>query len=197
MENKADLKAIWGKLNDLQLEVGKMIGADNIESVYNQLKKEQDRKKKWMPFMVPYIFAIMAFIAWVSEAHKDIVSMVGIAMITIGGFIMMNLLNMHEIPIDEYEHDKDSTTFLTLVKEKLEKRKTTWAIGVALYILLLLGGLHLLIFGLESLAGKGGELGILYGMMFGLMGMATGNMYVLHKKQYGEILKTIDRFLTD
>lgn len=190
-----DLKVIWSKLNDLQLEVGQMIGVDNVETVYTQLKKEQDRKKKWVPFLVPYIMVIMAFMTWLTEAYKDVVSMVGIMLITIGALIMMKLLNMHAIPIEEYEHDKDSTSFLKLVKEKLEQRKKTSALGVGLYPLFLLGGLHLLIFGLGSLAGRGGEVGLLYGLMLGIAGFSTGSMFLFHQKQYGEILQTIDRFL--
>lgn len=191
-----DLKVIWSKLNDLQMEVGQMIGTDNVETVYNQLKKEQERKKKWMPFMLPYVVVLMSFMTWLTEAYRGVVPMIGIGLITIGAFIMVQLLNKHKVSLDAYEHDKDSTTFLKLVKEKLNKRKNTWAIGVALYTLLLLGGLHLLIFGLESLVGKGGEVGLLYGMMLGLTGFSAGSMYKLHQRQYGDILKTIDRFLT-
>jgi len=45
-------------------------------------------------------------------------------------------------------------------------------------------GLHLLIFGVGSLVGKGGLLGVFYGGMFGLTGTVTGGMYALHTKKY-------------
>lgn len=192
-----DLKVIWGKLNDLQIEVGKLVEVDSVTSIYNKLKKEEANRKKWMPWMIPYILLMMAVITWVTEAYKGMIPMFGIALITVGGFLMMWLLSRHQISVEAYEHDKNATVFLTSVKDKLVKRKTSWAIGVALYILLLLGGLHLLIFGLDSLAGKGGMLGLLYGTMLGLMGYATGSMYLRHQKQYGDTLKMIDRFLKD
>lgn len=195
MENKADLKAIWNQLGDLQTKVGQLIEVDKVESVYDKLKKEAEQKEKWMPWLVPYILVMMACLTWVSEAYQGLVPMTGIMLITIGAFIMMHLLNKHTIPLADYEYDKSATDFLKIVKSKLNKRKTTWAVGVATYIFFLLGGLHLLIFGLDSLVGQGATLGLLYGTMLGIAGFATGNMYVIHKMRYGDILKTIDRFL--
>ena len=190
-----DLKMIWGKLNDLQVEIGAMLNEHVVEDTFNTLKKEEARHKKWTPLMIPYIVLLMGFMTWLTEAYQSTVSMVGIILITIGGFVMTYLLQANRIPIDKYEHNKDAINFMKTVKEKLMKRKHYWAIGVAIYTLSLLGGLHLLIFGLESLAGRGGEVGLLYGMMFGLTGYATGSMYLFHQKQYGEIIKRIDRFL--
>ena len=190
-----DLKAIWNQLGDLQTKVGQLIEIDDVESVYNKLKKEETNKKKWMPWMIPYILIMMSFIIWISEAYNGVVPMLGIALITVGALLMMHLLNKHSIPLTDYEHDKNATDFLKIVKDKLNKRRASWTIGVAVYIFFLLGGLHLLIFGIDNLVGRGGEVGLLYGVMLGLAGFSTGNMYLIHKKQYGDILKTIDRFL--
>lgn len=190
-----DLKKIWHKLNDLQVEIEQVLNKDAVENTYKKLKKEADLQKKWMPWMIPYIFCLMALMTWLTQAHDSFVKMSGIALITIGGLVMTYLLQANKIPIEQYQHHQDATTFMKIVKEKLEKRKHFWAIGVAIYTLSLTFGLHLLIFGLDSLAGKGGYVGLLYGMMLGLTGFATGNMYLAHQKQYGEVLKTVNRFL--
>ena len=192
MEN---LKAIWSKVEDLQIEIGKLLDTDIVESTYLTLKKEQALQKKWTPWMIPYIFALMTFMTWLTEAFQSPVSMTGIVLITIGGFVMTYLLKANQIPIERYEHNRDATSFLQVVREKLKKRRHFWAVGVAIYTLSLTFGLHLLIFGLDSLAGKGGQVGLLYGGMLGLTGYVTGNMYVVHQLRYGDLLKRIDRFL--
>ena len=192
-----DLKAIWNKVNDLQLQVGKLVDTDTVEHTYTTLKKEQDLQKKWTPWMIPYILVLMGFMTWLTEAFKSPVSMAGIGLITIGGLVMTYLLQANQIPIEQYEHNRDATSFLKMVKEKLAKRKHFWAIGVAIYTLSLTFGLHLLIFGLDSLDGKGGQVGLLYGIMLSLTGYATGNMYVTHQSRYGELLKSINRFLAE
>lgn len=192
-----DLKMIWGKLNDLQEEVGKMINVNVVEDTYQTLKKEEENHKKYTPWMIPYILILMGFMTWLTEAYQSTISMVGILLITIGGFVMTYLLSTNRIPIEQYEHGRDATSFLKIVQEKLLKRKQYWPIAVAIYTLSLLAGLHLLIFGLESVANRGGEVGILYGVMLGLTGMVTGSMYAMHQSRYGDLLKRIDRFLAD
>ena len=74
--------------------------------------------------------------------------------------------------------------FDKLIRQPLKKRVHYWAIGVAIYTLSLTFGLHLLIFGIGNLIGKGGFIGTFYGVMLGLTGFAIGNMYVLHTKKY-------------
>lgn len=197
MDNKTDLKLIWGKLNDLQIEVGELINTDIVEDAYSILKKEQALQKKWTPWMIPYILIVMSFFTWITNATDSIISMIGIFLITIGGFIMTYLLQSNQVPIERYEHNRDATEFMRIVKDKLARRKHFWAIGVAIYTLSLLFGLHLLIFGVDSLAGKGGELGLLYGTMLGLTGFVTGSMFLAHQKRYGNLLKRIDQFLTE
>ncbi len=192
-----DLKAIWNKVNDLQQQVGKLIDGDTVENTYTNLKKEQDLQKKWTPWMIPYILVLMGFMTWLTEAFKSPVSMTGIGLITIGGFVMTYLLQANQIPIEQYEHNRDAASFLKTVKEKLTKRKHFWATGVAIYTLSLTFGLHLLIFGLDSLEGQGGYVGLLYGTMLSLTGYATGTMYIAHQSRYGDMLKSINRFLAD
>lgn len=56
-------------------------------------------------------------------------------------------------------------------------------------------GLHLMIFDVESLAGKGGALGIFYGTMLVFLGASVGGTYAMYHTQYGGILKRINRLL--
>lgn len=192
-----DLKTVWNKINDLQLEVGQVVDTDTVENTYTALKKEQDLQKKWTPWMIPYILILMGFMTWLTEAFNSPISMVGIGLITIGGFVMTYLLQANQIPIEQYEHNRNAIAFLKTVKSKLTKRRHFWAIGVVIYTLSLTFGLHLLIFGLTSLAEKGSQFGLFYGIMLGLTGLVTGSMYVTHQSRYGDMLKRIDRFLAE
>jgi len=60
-------------------------------------------------------------------------------------------------------------------------------IACGAYVMFSLFHLHLLIFGVASLVGKGGLVGTFYGIMLGLTGGVTGSMYAVHAKKY-EIL---------
>jgi len=192
-----DLKVIWGKLNDLHVEIGEVLNKGVVENTYATLKKEEERHQKYTPLMIPYILILMTILIVITKSYQSWVSMIGILLITIGGFVMTYLFTLYRIPVEKYEHDRDTTSFLKLVKEKLEKRKHIGAIATTVYIFSLTTGLHLLIFGLDSLDGKWGWVGLHYGVMFALMGATAGTMYATYQKKYGEILKNINRFLAE
>lgn len=195
-----ELHAIWNKLNDLQVEVGTLLEVNKVETIYQQLKKEEDLQKKWAPFVMPFIICMMLgmtlFIRYAGGQPYTNIQIIGWILITLGALAMTYLLQSDSLPLATYEHHKNSLDFLKIVKEKLLKRKHLWAFAVTFYIISLTTGLHLLIFGLGSLAGKGGILGAFYGIMFGLMGASAGGMYAMHQAKYGKLLKRIDRFLS-
>ena len=110
---------------------------------------------------------------------------------------MAYLLQSDRIPVEAYEHDKSSIDFLKIVKEKLEKRKHLWAFAITVYMVSLMLGMHLLLFGLESLAGKWGWVGVFYGISLGLTGKSAGDMYARHQSKYGDMLKRIERILAE
>ncbi|MEM6318914.1 MAG: hypothetical protein AAF960_14675 [Bacteroidota bacterium] len=190
-----DLKTIWNKMDALHLEMGQIINSNNVETIYKKLKREEELTKQYTPFFIPVVLSVMAMMVYVTEAYKGWIPMLGIALITIGAFVMLRLILLHRVPVEQYEKSQDATSFLQQVKEKLNKKVHLSALGVAIYTLCILGGLHLLIFGLESLVGKGGMVGAVYGTMLGLTGVGVGMMYKMHQMQYGEMLKMIDRFL--
>jgi len=38
---------------------------EKVETIYTQLKKEEDRQKKWMPWMIPYYIGMTLLLLWV------------------------------------------------------------------------------------------------------------------------------------
>jgi len=202
-----DLKAIWQKIGDLKEEVGEMIEMNKVESVYSQLKKEEARNKKWLPWMIPYIIAVTAFIFlvynWISQTYSDrnltTQQILGTLLIPLGGFIMLYFYQLHKIPLDNKEHDQTSLSFLKMVKEKLAKKRKAIRLGNITYILLLTIGLNLVSFdwGGTSISLYWKHLLFLNGTML-VIGIFSF-MFGLKKfdKQYKDILTRIDRFLAE
>jgi len=127
---------------------------------------------------------MMAFITWITTAYTSMVAMAGIALITLGAYVMLYFFQKTRIDLQPYEANPTAENFDKIIRAPLKKRVHYWAIGVAIYTLSLTFGLHLLIFGVASLVGKGGLVGTFYGVMFGLTGGVTGSMYAIHTKKY-------------
>lgn len=178
------LEKIWHKLDALEKAIGQIVTRNAVKQTYQQLKKEEVVQQKWQPWALPYTFLMMVFITWMTNAYTSFVSMTGIALITLGAYLMLYFFQKTEIDLSIYEINPTAENFDKIIRQPLKKRVHYWAIGVAIYTLSLTFGLHLLIFGIGSLIGKGGFIGIFYGVMLGLTGAVTGSMYAMHTKKY-------------
>lgn len=202
-----DLKIIWQKLDDLKGEVGDMIEMDKVESVFDNLKKVEDRQKKWMPWMIPYIILVTAglywFYGWISQFsfNRDLTNLqiIGILFIPIGGFLMLYLIQLNKIPLDLYEHDKSAVSFLKIVKEKLAKKRKYTLIANFSYLAFLITGMHLLAIGWW----EGGFLEhwkpivFFYGTILMMIGIATYFSMKKFDERYKDIMEKTDRFLAE
>lgn len=178
------LEKIWHKLDALEKAIGELIAKDAVKETYQLLKQEESSQKKWGPWALPYIFLVMVFITGMTGAYTSIVSLAGIALITLGAYLMVYFIQKGQIDLQGYEANPSAVNFDEMIRKPLKKRVHYIALGVAIYILSLTFGLHLLIFGVASLAGKGGILGTFYGVMFGATGAVTGSIYAMHTKKY-------------
>jgi len=181
------LERIWHKLDALEKALGQLVARDAIKETYQQLKKEESIHAKWTPWVLPYLLVMMAFITWITTAYTSMVAMAGIVLIACGAYVMFSLFQKNKIDLPAYEANPTAENFDKIIRKPLKKRVHYWALGVAIYTLSLTFGLHLLIFGVASLVGKGGLVGTFYGIMLGLTGGVTGSMYAVHAKKY-EIL---------
>jgi len=178
------LEMIWHKLDALEKAIGALIAKDAVKETYQLLKKEEMAQRKWKPWALLIIIGMMAFMTWITGAYTSVISMMGIALIALGAYLMLYFLQKSQINLQGYEANPTAANFDKMIRESLKKRVHYWALGVAIYTLSLTFGLHLLIFGVASLVGKGGLVGIFYGIMFGLTGTVTGSMYAIHTKKY-------------
>lgn len=175
---------IWHKLDALEKTIGQLATKDAVKETFQQLKQEATAQEKWKPWAFPFILTMMAFMTWMTNAYTSMISMTGIALIAFGAYLMLYFFQKNRIDLSTYEENPTATNFDEIIREPLKKRVHYWALGVAIYTLSLTFGLHLLIFGIGSLVGKGGLIGTFYGIMLGLTGWVTGGMYALHTKKY-------------
>ena len=202
-----DLKEIWQKVGDLKAEVGELLAMDKVETIYTQLKKEEDRQKKWKPWQIPYVIVVSAltffFYNWLSQHYYDrnmtTQQILGTLLIPIGGFIMLYFYQLHKIPLEDKEHDQTSLFFLKMVKEKLSKKRKAIRWANMVYISLLTIGLNLVSFdwGISNISEHWIHFLLLNGTMLtiGILSFIFG----LKKfdEQYKDILAKIDRFLAE
>lgn len=189
---------IWHKLDALEKTIGQLATKDAVKETFQQLKQEATAQEKWKPWAFPFILTMMAFMTWMTNAYTSMISMTGIALIAFGAYLMLYFFQKNRIDLSTYEENPTATNFDEIIREPLKKRVHYWALGVAIYTLSLTFGLHLLIFGIGSLVGKGGLIGTFYGIMLGLTGWVTGGMYALHTKKYEAVFNPkYDLQLTD
>jgi len=202
-----DLKAIWQKIGDLKAEVGELLEMEKVETIYTQLKKEEDRQKKWKPWQIPYIVVItiftFGFYNWLSQTYFDrnmtTQQILGTLLIPIGGFMMLYINQLHKIPLDDKEHDRTSFAFLKMVKEKLTKKRKAIRQANMVYLALLTIGLNVISFdwGITSIAEHWKQLLFLNGFMLIIAILSFINGQKKFDKKYKDMLVRIDRFLAE
>lgn len=201
-----DLKDIWQKVGDLKAEVGELLAMEKVETIYTQLKKEEERQKKWKPWQIPYVIVMTIFIFavynWISLTYSGrnmtTQQILGTLLIPIGAFTMLYFYQLHQIPLDG-EHDRTSVTFLKMVKDKLAKKGKAIRQANIIYISLLTVALNLVSFdwGISNISQHWQHLLLLNGMML-IIGITS---FIFGQKkfdrQYRDILARIDRFLAE
>lgn len=203
-----ELRTIWTKLNALQLEVGQMIDMDKVETVYEQLKKEEEIREKYTPYLFPIIGGTMLVLGgiifssnWMIGEPLDIVQVIGFTLICIGAIYLIYQFKLSSIIFKENDPSESTNDFLRMAKKQLIKRKKASIIGPILYTLLLMIGMYLIILKYINLGDTSGFLygatGLHFGVMFALMGFTYQNQTKLFNEKYQEILERIDRFLID
>jgi len=202
-----DLKAIWQKVGDLKVEVGELIEMEKVETIYTQLKKEEDRQKKWMPWMIPYYIGMTLLLLWVYnwiswnwyDRTLTNLQIFATLLIPAGGFIMLYFHQLHKIPLDTNEHDRTSLAFLRTVKDKLGKKRKAVLLGNMIYTIILTIGLNImsLDWGVDDLTLHWKPL---LGINVTMLIICIYSFISTRKKidkQYKDILARIDRFLAE
>ncbi|MFK5973028.1 MAG: hypothetical protein QM485_07080 [Flavobacteriaceae bacterium] len=184
------IESIWNKSN-----LVKESDTKTLQNIYSQLESEEKNRKLYAIW--PYIIVTFIMLAFLLLAYKtspvfETRQITGVALVTIGSFMIVFFSQFVKVTISEPDYGKPSTEFLVLVKKKLNTRKNYLILGVTLQLISLISGLYLLIFA-TSIDGE--MLGKYFGTMFSFSGIAMGIIIALYKLQYKKLIKRIDYIL--
>jgi len=200
------LKSIWQNANDPTLKIDNLLKMNQVTAIYIQLKKEEERRKKWLPWMISYFIGMTLFLLWIynwiSQTWYDrslsTLQIMGTLLILVGAFVMFYLNQLHKIPLAAYEHDQTSRSFLTVVKKQLVKRRKMHALSNGIYIFILTIALNIIGYDWSApyAAGNWSSLWLLNGFMLLLAAIAIPLGLRNFDKKYKDILNRTDQFLT-
>lgn len=190
MEN---LEKIWTQLNDISLDLKEVIQEEADNSIFKQLEKEEQLRKKYNPFLFSLI-ALIPLVFWgLLHQNMDWTKALGIACITGSGVAIATFSQIVKIPLQQFQYDQSSLDFMSIVKQKLDQSRMMLVIGVLLQVLLLGTGLYLLIFSNTPLD----NLLLFSGIMMSLCGLVIGLNIASFNRHYRDIYQKIARFLEE
>ena len=202
MEN---LKIIWQKANDLKLDTEDLLEMNTVTSIFSQIKKEEERRKNWLPWMITYYLGItlfsLWFYNWLSQTWYNrslsTLQIIATLLILVGGFVILYLKQLHKIPLAVYEHDQASESFLKIVKKQLAQKRKMVLLSNCIYVLILTIAINIISYDWSAPYAKGNWSYLL--LLNGLI-LFIAIIYIplgLKKfdSQYKEILNRIDQFL--
>ncbi|MEM6846238.1 MAG: hypothetical protein AAF632_28765 [Bacteroidota bacterium] len=198
-----NLKQIWTKLDEAQMSIEALMTPQSTESLIQQLKQEEQKRKRYTKWMIPTtvlivigILGIVLFSKQLSRTSLDSWQLSGLILILLGVVWMIGQFVYTQIPFQESNYEQPSTTFLKLAYQKLQLRKQLTVWGSIIYLLLLTPGILMVAWvNLQKITGYLGIVGLTVGIMFGLAG------YIIQVEQrkfnhtYGRILQKIRQFL--
>lgn len=193
-----DLKSIWNQVSCDSDEL-KIKLTDPIESIFTKLEKEQRLRDIFNPVLIIFIILFTIFFSYLvlqNSAAFSLAKIIGIVCITLASISIAILSQIVKMPLQKFTHDKSSTVFLKIVKEKLHRSKDMLILGLFLQIVFMTIGLYLIIF-----HGAGDyNIGYVYaflGFMLGIGGASIGGGIAFFNTHYKSTHQLIDKFLTE
>lgn len=193
------LKETWKQVNKIAVHSTLLQNNDSI-SIYEQLQKEDELRKKFNPFLVLLILLIPLFFIQLlksTDVAIDTQKIIGIGAVTCSGVAIGVFSQFVRIPLQPFNYDQTSAVFLQMVKQKLQQRKTYLLLGVNLQVLFLGIGLYLLIFGSQEKSSHYSHPFLLIGIIAALWSLTVGMTNKFYNNHYRELLQKIDSFLED
>ncbi len=193
-----ELKEIWSQLDKISTDLKVLAEPNASLSVYEQLQKEQDLRKKSYPFLVLLLLLTPVVLVFLTQQTNpgtfDWKTITGISLISLAGITISWLSQIVKFPLQQFEHDRTSMEFLVVVKNKLDQAKKMLIIGVVLQLALLTLGLMLLILPQIPADQLYTYLFLLTGFMLSLTGIVVGGSISFFNKHYQGIYTTIRTF---
>ncbi|WKN46249.1 hypothetical protein [Tunicatimonas pelagia] len=199
-----NLRQIWTKLHEAQMGIEALMTPQSTESLIQQVKQEEQKRKRYTKWMIPTtvlivigISSIVLFSKQLSNTSIDSWQLSGLILIVLGVVWMIGQFVYTQIPFQESNYEQQSTTFLQLAYQKLQLRKQLTVWGSIIYLLLLIPGILMVAWvNLQKIPGYLGIIGLTIGIMFGLAGYIIWVEQKKFNRTYGNILQKIKRFLS-
>lgn len=194
-----NLKSIWQQLDHSVNQLGKIVHSGENNSIFEKLEKEAALRKKFNPVLITMIVLFTVFFIFIVQASGNdfnFSTVAGISLVVLASIIIATFSQVVKMPLQEFRHDKSSTKFLKIVKNKLDQSRKMLVIGILLQNILLTLGIYLLVFFNQPNQNDGMLLTFL-GVMFGLGGLAVGSSIAFFNQHYKGTYTTIDLFLKE
>ncbi len=200
-----ELKTIWNKLNELQIQVGELIDEKAIDHSMAQLKQQETSRIKEANVLKGMIFgtvgvlaAMLLMVVFVTEQSIIWTQVLGLALIGLGMYWMLYQFQRTQIPFEAGNYDQEAQGFIKTAHEKLILRKKLLTIAPLVYGLLLLSGLHLMLHPyLMEIPYYLGIMGATYGICLGILGGGMGIKHNQFEREFRPIMERFERFLAE
>lgn len=190
-----ELKSIWRTADDLTLELDLLARPSGIQTVHQQLQKEETRLRKWLPFTYAFIIVMLLGMTGFFYAVGVLASPLawaGWGLVLFASWCVAYFAQAIKIPFDEFAYAQPTRFFLNDVRGALRRKRAFLLTGVGLQSLFLSLGISLIIY---AETGGTSNLPGMLGIMIGIGGGMTGIMAMAFELNYGKVRRVVEEYL--
>lgn len=194
-----ELKAIWEKVNDLQLQIQQMITIENVESIAQKVEQhEAQRRKTLKQTSRMLISTFITMLAIIISTNLFIGK--GISILQITGFVCVALGMVYFIYLF-YQNtlktgfSESTETFVNQTIKLYTTRKKLIITQPLGYTIFLGGGITMILVEyLSAIDGYWGIIGAMMGVLFALTGTVASFEMKKYERNEGAVLKQLSLF---
>jgi len=194
-----ELKVIWEKVNELQLQIQQMIPVENVESIAQKIEQNEAKRRKTLKQTSRMLISTLITMFAIIIATNLFIGK-GISLLQVVGFFCVGL-GMFYFLYFFYQNTlkarlSDSTEIFVNQTIKLYKARKKLIITQPLGYTIFLGGgiTMILVEYLSVIDGYWGILGAMMGVLFALTGTVASFEIKKYDKNEGVVLKQLEHF---
>ncbi|MEN0004889.1 MAG: hypothetical protein AAF798_12120 [Bacteroidota bacterium] len=192
-----NLKAIWEKLHEAQIEIEQLMHKDSSSAIIDTFRKEEALRQKYLPWMLPYLAFIMTgmtLLVYHTNPQFGSMEVLGLFLIACAGFIMIYIPQSIRIPIQSFSYGEATIPFVRAAQEKIGLRRKYLLHSTIAMMILLTGGLFCLIFGNQP-APSWRMIVYFFAFTVVLSGVAVTGTMLGFDRYYKPLLERMEKFL--
>ncbi|MEM8523641.1 MAG: hypothetical protein AAGG68_03305 [Bacteroidota bacterium] len=194
-----ELKTIWEKVNELQLQIQQMMPVENVESIAQKIEAHEAKRRKNLKLTSRMLISTLITMIAIIIATNLFIGK-GISLLQVAGFICVGLGMFYFLFFFHQNTLKasfsDSTEAFVNQTIKLYNNRKKLIITQPLGYTIFLGGgiILILIEYLSAIDGYWGIFGVMMGIMFALTGTVAAFEMKKFEKNEGAVLKQLEHF---